>query len=591
MRGRYAYRFDLDAIGAARVRAERAPGVHLEGRTAYATHDAGPLVAQIAGVAFEPQRFELDALNTAKLRATKTWARAHQLTGGAWLARREVGMVCDRTRGGKTGTFIVGAESSPEAAPALIVAPALARLVWATQLRRFLGESVRTLVLFGRRGNCARWFNGVESWKRSRYLYDDDARAAILAADYVISNYDILTPQIEREDNGRKSARAGLPGWAPTLSELEFRIAGLDESHYIAGGARNDIGRRAAAALALRRAVRAHGLTATPLPSGNPKGLWGQWSALIGGELLGEKPFGWEAAYCGGAHVATDCGPVRGTIPVWKSPGPTKEQRPKLLLRMGEMILRRPSAVVMADAPEKTWETRWIEDPTGRASVAKIPPSKNRTTRALKAELPLKIERLLADLEETIPAGDKAVVFVKYHESFVALCAALAKHRTLRQHPLYTANGASGAPLGNDDRFAACAAFVAQRRGAVFIATIDSIPGMVSLAGASTVHNLEFHDDPEIQLQAENRCYEPGVEKITVYDYVVLGGYSEHQFLALEPKVKACRDNDDAEAFGGRAASMASRFPVNEDEVWSRIAAASLPQDDAEIAAWDPTKE
>ena len=75
-------------------------------------------------------------------------------------------------------------------------------------------------------------------------------------------------------------------------------------------------------------------------------------------------------------------------------------------------------------------------------------------------------------------------------------------------------------------------------KSAVFAATIDSIPGAITLAGPKTVHVLELHDSPKAMAQAVQRPCLPGSRGITVVYWILRDSIDETNEKILLPKVK-----------------------------------------------------
>ncbi|APU88855.1 radical SAM protein-like protein [Virus Rctr197k] len=72
----------------------------------------------------------------------------------------------------------------------------------------------------------------------------------------------------------------------------------------------------------------------------------------------------------------------------------------------------------------------------------------------------------------------------------------------------------------------------------VIVATIDSMPGALSLRGASAVHFLDLHWSPGAIAQAENRPWYPEVKDLSVIYYAARGSVDDHIVAEVLPKAE-----------------------------------------------------
>lgn len=102
--------------------------------------------------------------------------------------------------------------------------------------------------------------------------------------------------------------------------------------------------------------------------------------------------------------------------------------------------------------------------------------------------------------------------------------------------------------------------FVDHRGGAVFVATIDSVPESISLRGASIVHFLDLHAEASKISQAAARPAEPGMRGVSILFYVVEGSSDDRFIKLLLPKIEAQHKvvgDDSLQEFAHRAAREA----------------------------------
>lgn len=530
---------------------------------------AAPVLPHIPSMDL-PGLAEYDALGIAhKL-------RPYQPPMAAFLATRTMAICTDPLRSGKTVSTIAAAIARG-LGKVLILCPALAKLVWASEIAKFTGQ--RTLILYGRSALRARWFCltckgsgftgggkcpdcriGSVPVRGTADETDDDVdlvdpdeskwRAQKLAvidalheARWVVCNYDLLVSHTEKQLDGKRVVRADLPGWMQTLSLVKFEGAIADEAHLLRGIAKRErkgLTKRDRADMTCAQIPVVWALTGTPFFGKTADG-YGLFDFVTKG-LFGRPHFDFDVAYCGGGFqtVQSKRGDGPTQVRYWSRKGLNRTNLPELQSRLSVLMWGRPRSEIQPYMPPKTRQLVRVEV-DGQAPI-KVGGAKGiaaglRKTCSLKQ--PKVIEAVLDELAE----GNKTIVYTFLRvnaESAAKALEARAKSREwagrMKQSNLriWLVHG----DLSPEQRFKQAEAFREWQGAAVWIATMDSVPGMISLKGATTVHFLDLHHDPTTMLQAEERSYEEGTTGLAVQFYIAAGTIDEHAVAILLPKLE-----------------------------------------------------
>lgn len=178
--------------------------------------------------------------------------RPYQKDDVAFLARRAFAFNCEPPRTGKTAVALA-ASILTGARHVLVVCPAIAKWVWAAEALKWLGLPV--VVLDGRAPDEARIIcktccgsgrdlegrrcPGCRAANGSTYGYHlyrgaDAALEAIRSTRFTVINYDCLIAHAVKDTAGKRSLREDLPGWCPTLAQVQFDVVIADEC-FVAG--------------------------------------------------------------------------------------------------------------------------------------------------------------------------------------------------------------------------------------------------------------------------------------------------------------------------------------------------------------------
>lgn len=486
---------------------------------------------------------------------------------------------------GKTPTTLAAA-TLVGAEKVLVVCPSIAKLVWATEIVKWLGAS--SLLLYGRAGDAAREFcatcagSGVKDGLRcpdcrarngqslgSRLIGADGVEEALKRHRFIIANYDILIPQSIRSAAGVKSEREDLPGWSAALCVTKPSLVIADEAHLLRGrGARDRRGqsRRERLALVAQDVPRFWALTGTPI-YGRVADLWALLDLITQG-LFGNQ-WQFDAHFCEG-H--------RGEYG-WENSGSSNVE--ELKSRLDCFMLKRNRAQILPHLPPKTRQVIRI-DPE-KASFARVK-GKHGTGgihAALRITAKVKEPFVAEAAVEECAEGAKVVVYSYLRQSCEALAAAIVKlaesdvRLRVRNFRLWCVSGDT--PV--EARFKQAQAFREWEGAGVFVATIDSVPVAISLKGAQSVHFADVTFDPASLLQAEDRPYEVGTNGLAIVYYVVERSIDEHVTGLVVEKMRALEDVARESAAGDFRGAFNSKKALSEeemaDEIWSRMEAAS----------------
>lgn len=486
---------------------------------------------------------------------------------------------------GKTPTTLAAA-SLVGSKKTLIVCPSIAKLVWATEIAKWM--QLPSTLLYGRGGDEARTFcvacNGTgrtggshcEACKAGNgqsygaIISRDSAIAdAVAAARFVVCNYDLLIPQVEKDAAGVRSERGDLPGWADVLVRQQFDLIIADEAHILRGRSKRDRAgeSRRDRLLAVSKGVpRFWALSGTPI-YGRVADLWALLDVVTDG-LYGRPFFRYDVRYCNGQKGQYG----------WENDGATNVE--ELKARLDTFMLKRDRKEILPHLPPKIRQVVRID--AGKAEFKKPRGKKGAggLHGALRVTAKLKEPKVAEAVLDECAEGAKVVVFAYLRENAEALAKAIAKGceddvRVRARNPrVWCVSGDT--PV--DARFKQAQTFREWTGCGIFVATIDSVPVAISLKGAQSVHFADLTFDPASLLQAEDRPYEVGTSGLTIVYYVVDKTVDEHVVGLVLPKMETLENvvrestaGDFRAAFGGEADPE-----VLAEEVWKRMEAAAL---------------
>lgn len=486
---------------------------------------------------------------------------------------------------GKTPTTLAAA-SLIGSKKTLIVCPSIAKLVWATEIAKWM--QLPSTILYGRGGDEARTFcvacngtgrishdycpscKGKNGQSYGAVIHRPPAVAdALGAARFIICNYDLLIPQAEKDAAGRRTERGDLPGWSLLLAQQGIDLVIADEAHILRGRSKRDRAgesRRDKLLEVSKGVPRFWALSGTPV-YGRVADLWALLDIVSDG-LYGRPFFRFDVRYANGHKGEYG----------WENDGATNVE--ELKARLDVFMLKRDRKEILPHLPPKTRQVVRIDG--GKAEFKK--PKGKRGAGGLhgalrvtaKVKEPTVTEVVMTECGE----GAKVVVFSYLRESAESLAKAIAAasdkdpRLKLRNFRVWCVSGDT--PV--EARFKQAQAYREWPGAACFVATIDSVPVAISLKGAQSVHFADLTFDPASLLQAEDRPYEVGTSGLTIVYYVVEKTVDEHvvelvipKMQTLENVVKESAAGDFREAFHG-----VSDPDAMAEEIWKRMEAAAL---------------
>lgn len=533
---------------------------------------------------FEPV-IELPGLDEYK-RLFAPKLRDYQKTMVQFLALRAYAINGDPMRSGKSPTTLAAA-SVVGAKKVLITCPSIAKLVWSTEITKWMG--LPSLLLYGRAADEAREFchhcvgSGRDSeGKHCKFcktrngqafgtiLNTDpsDIREAIKHHRFVIANFDVLVPQYHYDEAGKRTTRHDLPGWQKLLEDAGFDLVIIDEGHVLRGRSKRErLGEsRRDRLLTISRGIpRAWLLSGTPV-FGRVADLWSILDLITDG-LFGRPFFSFDVRYAGGRKGEWG----------WENDGITNAE--ELASRLKSFMLKRPRAEILPHLPPKQRQVIRIDASKKNFSMPKKKGS-GGLHAALRMTASIKRDTVTEAVVSECGEGAKVVVFAYHREGAEELAKAIASATAddprckLRNMRVWCVTG----DTPTEARFKQAQAYREWVGAAAFVATIDSVPVAISLKGAQSVHFADLTFDPASLLQAEDRPYEVGTNGLAIIYYLVSQTVDEHVLSIVLPKmeqmetmVKEVAANDFRVAFGA-----VPDLEALAEDVWTRMTAAAL---------------
>lgn len=512
--------------------------------------------------------------------------RPYQFEMVQFLALRAYAINADPMRSGKTPTTLAAA-SLIGSKKTLIVCPSIAKLVWATELVKWMRQP--SLILSGRSGEEAREFcvtcNGTgrnadgqhcaeckrkngQSYGATLHSTQTEVIEALDRHRFVIANYDILTPQMQLSDAGVRSAREDLPGWHQLLTKRGFDLCIVDEAHILRGRSKKDrVGEsRRDKLLQIAKGVkRLWALTGTPI-YGRVADLWAMLDVVTDG-LFGRPWWNFDMRFCQGHKGEWG----------WVNDGISNAE--ELKSRLDSFLLKRDRKDILPGLPPKTRQIVRID--AGKANFKRPKTSgPGGIHGALRVTANVKEPYVVEAVGNECAEGAKCVVFTYLRDNCEALASAIAA--SVEKDPrLKLCNMRVWAVSGDtsvEARFKQAQAFREWTGAAAFVATIDSVPVAISLRGAQSVHFADITFEPASLLQAEDRPYEVGTNGLAIIYYIVEKTVDEHVIELVLPKMemlesvmKESAATDFSVAFGSKLSPEAMA-----EEIWNRMEAAAL---------------
>jgi len=372
--------------------------------------------------------------------------------------------------------------------------------------------------------------------------------------------------------------KQGMRGWAEVLRALHFDLAILDECHYLRGFTTAYSQRGKTRKDRIKRIIAdvpvVWGVTGTPI-FGFVRDLYGQLDVISNGLWGSGKDF-----------TKRYCAAYRGEYG-WIADGRSNER--ELIERLSCLKIQRPRSEILSQMPTKQRSVFRIENEkpvkrrrngSPRGSIAKM----------IAAIAPMKRPYVVANVLNELAEGLKTYVLTYRRNACEALGKAIEKEMNKREWrtrmravnaEVWQAQTEAG--VSTKARFEAARAFREHTGAGVFVATIDSMPGSLSLKGATSVHMTDFHTSPSAMEQAEDRPFEPGSTGLSIIHYVVSNSIDEDLEAIVIPKFEA-KDKllSDENAQNVLAAFKQLSEEETMEEVWARHTAHLDEYDDEE---------
>lgn len=449
-------------------------------------------------------------------------ARHYQQEGAAFLAERDYAILADMMGIGKTMESLVAAEarlslgyvSRPDYPVVLVICPALAKLHWQREIKRWTGHDAHVL-----EGLTPDYL----PFRR-----------------YIIANYDILYGARRADALGKMHKVQQFPGWGDALTS-RFLIVILDEAHLL----RSKKSARTKAVKKLCTKVPCvWALTGTPAPN-YIRDLWSLVDVVSDG-LFGYSYWKWAAKFCGsheGTYGMVDTG---------------AENLDELQRRLGFFMLGRSKESVGLELPPRVVETYKIDV---QASAGSMHEAREITTKAgfvasaLRRTAKAKRPAVVAMALEALEAKQKVIVFVYMREQ----AEAIAKDIKDKFDGAILCVHGDASPESRDKQ---AQAFREVASPAVFVATIDSVGIAISLVGADLMLFGDLVPEPHKLLQAMARGHRIGsTSRILIRFLVAIGTLDEDVEESVLAKLTTIEQALGAEAeqkelqglFGGRS--------------------------------------
>lgn len=517
--------------------------------------------------------------------------RPYQEEDAVWLANRPAAMLCLPMRAGKSLVALLGSVLA-DAKRILVLCPSISRWVWGDEANKWLG--IEPVILEGlsrsralqycgtckqsgrlpdgRRCPACKQRNGstygyqihevrsteppgkralakgVERWacRRHQTFQTDpevvercprckEAMAEVLFNErMLISNFEILrgkgfTDPVTR----RVTMRDDMRGWSDLLSMLKFDLVIIDESHYLRGF--DTSFRRQGkmmydlVASIVDQVPMVWLLTGTPV-YGLTRDLYGQLHVATGG-LIGD-PIHWTTRYCAGAQGEFG----------WVSTGRSNEE--ELKERLDTLMVIRPRSEILKYMPPKQRRVVYLETEknvrrrTNGSAVGTV-------AKLIDAIAPVKHDTVIENVLSELAEGLKVYVLTFRPKHAERLHKLLTKKMNTRQWrarmnavKAETWLGQTEAGITAKRRKMLADSFCEHKGAAVFVATIRSMPGSISLKGVTSVHMVDFDTSPASMEQAEDRGYEPGTTGYSITHYVVKNSVDDDLAAVVIPKFR-----------------------------------------------------
>jgi hypothetical protein len=402
-------------------------------------------------------------------------------------------------------------------------------------------------------------------------------RTLMTTTRWTIANFDILVQQHERQGGGVVARRTDLAGWGGAGGPLRFArydLVIIDEMHNLRGYDNKSYTQTRRARTervydAIFDIPRVWALSGTPT-FGFTADLWPQLNILSKG-LFGEKPWDFDVRYCASFKD------VYG----WNNEGRSPLADTELRDRLATVMIRRLTHEINPDQPGMDHQIVELEVPdkdlksrdwgqSGRKAI------ETEVRRLSRLKWPAVAEAVCDEMIN----GRRTYVLTYHVKEAADLAKFIAEEMESRQRvrrlrevhaKLWLCHGEL---VAKDDKYRDRIAqeFVEHTGAGVFIATYDSMQGAISLLGANSIHEVDWHHSPAAQAQAERRVAEFEVRHlIPVLHYTIKKSIDvklERQVLPkLETMSAIVRDRDAKNLMGSLLARREASADIGDQSL------------------------
>lgn len=358
-----------------------------------------------------------------------------------------------------------------------------------------------------------------------------DLRRTLMETRFTVCNFDILRGKGYRNLRGRVEKREDLPGWEGALTALDFDLVIVDESHMLRGF---DTSFRKRGKMLYDRVRRICAnasavwmVTGTPI-FGMVRDLYGQLDAATGGLYGDAQTF--TTRYCNGF-----AGPHG-----WDAKGRSNEE--ELKARLATIMVAHPRSEILPHLPPKIRTVQYIENdkPIRRKASGS---AAGTMAKLIDAAAPKKHDAIIDNVLPELSEGMKVYILTFRPKHAERIADKLAKKMNSREWRTRMNRVKGEIFLGQTQqgvdprrRRQLAKSFCNHQGAAVFIATIRSMPGSVSLKGVTSVHMADFDTSPSSMEQAEDRGYEAGTPGYSIRHYVLRNSIDDDLRAVVIPK-------------------------------------------------------
>ena len=421
--------------------------------------------------------------------------RDYQITGVKFILENAGAgaMLADDMGLGKTLTTLRSIQALGK--PAVIVCPSFVRGVWSREVKKWLGDKVHVIELFGTSAKCKVCKGAKVIEVEHHEVFCEACQATGLIdlrfnspATIFLLHYDIIHAWVD-----------------PILQVIgEDFVVAFDEAHYL----QSDTSRRSKACRGLaRKATYRIGLTGTPMTS-RPRDLWNVVDTLCPNRF--GRPFDFYLRYCAAEKETVTT--KDGDKTFWNTKG--SSHLDELNFRMKYFMLRRTKSDVALELPPKTRQIVEVEVPRPKRDFRDILKSEKLLREALALAADGKLPKVLEMIESHVEGGSKIICFT-YRKAIAEQIADALRGVEIN---VAVITGDVKQSARND---------TVENQPSVICCTMDSTAVGIDLSYADVGVFVELDWVPSKLAQAEARLHRFGQKKNVLIQYVIAAGTAD----------------------------------------------------------------